>query len=105
MMSPCSEDSRVSNARPRAPGTRLLVCLFGGLAGWTPIEGAPGQVLAFDERGVHETRLVVAAVDVVDLLRLGLAFWVGPVFGTGGHDAAVHHAIAHQLHCVAPQSV
>ena len=37
----------------------------------------------------------MAVVDVVDLVAVCFAFWVGPVFGAGGYDAAVHHAVGH----------
>ena len=78
---------------------------FGGLAGWTPVEGAAGQVFALDGGPADETGLAVTTVDVVDLFGLGFAFWVGTVFGSGGHDAAVFHAAGHQRYCVAPEAV
>ena len=68
-------------------------------------KGAAGQVLTLDDGAVDETGLAVAAVDVVDFVALGFAFRMGPVFGAGGYDAAVDHAVGHQLDCVSPEGV
>ncbi len=54
-----------------------------GLAGWAPVESAAGQVYPLDDGAADEAGLAMAVVDVVDLVALCFAFWVGPVFGAG----------------------
>src|SRR3984885_2017228 len=93
----------VAASARRAPLTRGRS--LARLAGRAPIESAAGHIYPLDDGAADEAWLPVPVVNVVDLVALRFAFWVRPVLGPSGHNAPIYHAIGHQLHRIAPDSV